>query len=193
MSEDPLDHGRLFDERDQAQTAAAPGTRQHVKPERARCRYNVRRATARRAHERKGRSPANGRFGSADVQTLDPEASSVHVEEAPIAAVRRQGGLRCDAPGDPGIRGSSHSGRVRTQVRRSHSRRTERGPSHGREVGPPPENPARGVDMPTLRCVRPKWALTTGQAASLLTALPPLARTMVGLAILSVVRDCSQT
>jgi hypothetical protein len=35
MSEDPLDHGRLFDERDQAQTAAAPGTREHVKPERA--------------------------------------------------------------------------------------------------------------------------------------------------------------
>ena len=50
------------------------------------------------------------------------------------------------------------------------------------------ENPARGVDLPTLRCVRPKWALTTGQAASLLTALPPLARTMVGLAILSGLR-----
>ena len=27
------------------------------------------------------------------------------------------------------------------------------------------ENPARGVDLPTLRCVRPKWALTTSQAA----------------------------
>ncbi len=51
-----------------------------------------------------------------------------------------------------------------------------------------PENPARGVVMPTLRCVHPKWALTTGQAASLLTALPPLARTMVGLAILSGLR-----
>ena len=50
------------------------------------------------------------------------------------------------------------------------------------------ENPARGVDMPTLRCVRPKWALTTSQAVSLLTALPPLARTMVGLAILSGLR-----
>jgi integrase len=50
------------------------------------------------------------------------------------------------------------------------------------------ENPARGVDMPTLRCVRPKWALTSGQAASLLNALPPLARTMVGLAILSGLR-----
>jgi Site-specific recombinase XerD len=47
------------------------------------------------------------------------------------------------------------------------------------------ENPARGVDLPTLKCVRPKWALTTGQAASLLADLPPLARTMVGLAILS--------
>ena len=36
MLEDPLDHGRLFDERDQAQAAAAPGTRQDVKPESAR-------------------------------------------------------------------------------------------------------------------------------------------------------------
>ena len=35
MPEDPLDHGRLFDERDQAQTAAAPRTGQHIKPERA--------------------------------------------------------------------------------------------------------------------------------------------------------------
>jgi integrase len=50
------------------------------------------------------------------------------------------------------------------------------------------ENPARGVDLPTLRGVRPKWALTTGQAAALVTALPPLARTMVGLAILSGLR-----
>ena len=33
MSEDPLDHGRLFDERDQAQAAAAPRTGQHIKPE----------------------------------------------------------------------------------------------------------------------------------------------------------------
>jgi integrase len=50
------------------------------------------------------------------------------------------------------------------------------------------ENPARGVDLPTLKCVRPKWALTTGQAASLLADLPPLPRTMVGLAILSGLR-----
>ena len=50
------------------------------------------------------------------------------------------------------------------------------------------ENPARGVDLPTLRCVRPKWALTTAQAAALVTALPPLARTLVGLAILSGLR-----
>lgn len=51
-----------------------------------------------------------------------------------------------------------------------------------------PENPARGVDMPTLRCVRPKWALTAAQASALVTALPSLARTMVGLAILSGLR-----
>jgi integrase len=50
------------------------------------------------------------------------------------------------------------------------------------------ENRARGVDMPTLRCVRPKWALTTDQAAALVAALPLLARTMVGLAILSGLR-----
>ena len=50
------------------------------------------------------------------------------------------------------------------------------------------ENPARGVDLPTLRCVRPKWALTTSQATSLLAALPLLPRTMVGLAILSGLR-----
>ena len=50
------------------------------------------------------------------------------------------------------------------------------------------ENPARGVDLPTLRCVRPKWALTTGQAAWLLTVLAALPRTMVGLAILSGLR-----
>jgi integrase len=50
------------------------------------------------------------------------------------------------------------------------------------------ENPARGVDLPTLRNVRPKWALTVAQATALLTALPQLARTMVGLAILSGLR-----
>jgi len=47
------------------------------------------------------------------------------------------------------------------------------------------ENPARGVDLPALRCIRPKWALTTSQAAALLADLPVLPRTMVGLAILS--------
>ena len=50
------------------------------------------------------------------------------------------------------------------------------------------DNPARDVDLPTLRTVRPKWALTTHQAALLLEALAPLGRTMVGLAILSGVR-----
>ena len=42
------------------------------------------------------------------------------------------------------------------------------------------ENPARGVDLPALKTVRPKWALTIGQAKALLDALPPLARTLVG-------------
>jgi integrase len=50
------------------------------------------------------------------------------------------------------------------------------------------ENPARGVDLPALKTVRPKWVLTTAQAAALLQALPRLARTMVGLAVLTGLR-----
>jgi len=50
------------------------------------------------------------------------------------------------------------------------------------------ENPARGVDLPKLRTVRPKWALTREQAAALLAALPPLGKAMAGLAILSGLR-----
>ena len=50
------------------------------------------------------------------------------------------------------------------------------------------ENPASGVDLPKLKTVRPKWALTSQQAAALLTALRPLPRTMVGLAVLSGLR-----
>jgi integrase len=49
-------------------------------------------------------------------------------------------------------------------------------------------NPARGVSMPTLRTVRPKWALTREQARALLEQLPPLARTMVGVALLTGLR-----
>ena len=50
------------------------------------------------------------------------------------------------------------------------------------------DNPARGVDMPSLKTVRPKWALTPPQAASLLDKLSPLGRAMVGLAVLSGLR-----
>ena len=50
------------------------------------------------------------------------------------------------------------------------------------------ENPARGVDLPKLRTVRPKWALTPHQASALLDKLLPLGRAMVGLAILSGLR-----
>jgi integrase len=50
------------------------------------------------------------------------------------------------------------------------------------------DNPARGVDLPKLRTVRPKWALTREQAAALLDGLPPLSRAMGGLAILSGLR-----
>ncbi len=50
------------------------------------------------------------------------------------------------------------------------------------------DNPARGVDLPMLRTVRPKWVLTTDQATALLGTLPLLAKTMVGLAVLSGLR-----
>jgi integrase len=50
------------------------------------------------------------------------------------------------------------------------------------------DNPARGVDLPTLKTVRPKWVLTTAQAAALLAELPPLARTMAGVALLTGLR-----
>ena len=50
------------------------------------------------------------------------------------------------------------------------------------------ENAARGVDLPALRTVRAKWVLTSAQATALLDALPPLARTMVGLALLTGLR-----
>ena len=50
------------------------------------------------------------------------------------------------------------------------------------------DNPARGVDLPRLVTVRPKWALTAAQAANLLEALPALPKTLVGLALLTGVR-----
>jgi integrase len=50
------------------------------------------------------------------------------------------------------------------------------------------DNPARDVDLPALKTVRPKWALTMTQALQLLGALAPLARTMVGLVMLSGLR-----
>src|SRR5262249_37517670 len=46
-------------------------------------------------------------------------------------------------------------------------------------------NPARGVEMPRLKTVPPKWALTVEQARALFDHLPsPLSRTMVGVALL---------
>jgi integrase len=50
------------------------------------------------------------------------------------------------------------------------------------------DNPVRGIDMPALKTVRPKWALTVEQAARLLETLSPLPRTMVGLAVLTGLR-----
>ena len=51
------------------------------------------------------------------------------------------------------------------------------------EWGYLPENPAKGVRLPKLRTVRPRWVLTTAQATALLQSLAVLPRTMVGLAI----------
>jgi integrase len=50
------------------------------------------------------------------------------------------------------------------------------------------DNPASDVKLPALKTVRPKWALTTEQAGQLLQALAPLAKTMVGLVLLSGIR-----
>ena len=44
------------------------------------------------------------------------------------------------------------------------------------------------MDLPTLKTVKPKWALTVTQGAALLNALPPLVRTMVGLALMTGLR-----
>jgi integrase len=50
-------------------------------------------------------------------------------------------------------------------------------------------NPARGVEMPRLKTVRPKWALTVDQATALAAQLPwLLPRTLVGLALLTGLR-----
>jgi integrase len=51
------------------------------------------------------------------------------------------------------------------------------------EWGHLPDNPAKGVRLPKLRTVRPRWVLTTAQATTLLQSLAVLPRTMVGLAI----------
>ncbi len=50
-------------------------------------------------------------------------------------------------------------------------------------------NPAHGVEMPRLKTIRPKWALTVDQAIALLAHLPWVKpRAMVGLALLGGVR-----
>lgn len=50
------------------------------------------------------------------------------------------------------------------------------------------ENASRGVDLPTLRTVKPKWALTVEQSSALIQEMPPLARTLVGVALLTGLR-----
>ncbi len=124
----------------------------------------------------------------ADVQALDAEESSAHREETPGAAVRRYGDRGHHAAGSAGIHGSAGRRRIRAQKRGPHPRRLERRPLDGCQVGHLKDNPARDVDLSRLINVRPKWALTIAQAAALLEALPPLARTMVRLALFSGLR-----
>ena len=50
------------------------------------------------------------------------------------------------------------------------------------------DNPARGVDMPPLKTVRPRFALTPAQAGRPLEPLPPLGRAMAGLALVTGLR-----
>jgi len=47
------------------------------------------------------------------------------------------------------------------------------------------DNLVRSVDLPWLPTVRPKSALSPAEAEALLGALPPLARTVAGLALLT--------
>ncbi len=58
----------------------------------------------------------------------------------------------------------------------------------GVEWGHLQDNPARGVRLPKLKLVRPKWVLTTSQAGRLLEVLAPLPRTMAGLVMLTGLR-----
>jgi integrase len=47
------------------------------------------------------------------------------------------------------------------------------------------ENPARGVDLPSLKPVRPRWVLTPAQAADLLNHLSSFPKTIVGVALMT--------
>ena len=58
----------------------------------------------------------------------------------------------------------------------------------GVEWGHIAANPALGVRLPKLVTVRPKWVLSPAQAGPLLALLAPVARTLVGLALLTGVR-----
>ena len=80
------------------------------------------------------------------------------------------------------------AGRLCTEDHRPHSRRVECRAPHGGEVGPPPgQSCARGRPASAENRSTEMGADDT-QAAQLLEALPPLARTMVGLALLSGLR-----
>ena len=117
---------------------------------------------------------SNGRQRCFRCTGFDAEESSAHRDEAPGAAIRRH-------------RSRTSRGR-KMQAYIAHLTQAGYAPKtidHIHDVlsavlrtavkwGHLQDNPARDVDLPALRTVRPKWALTTNQAAALLDALPPL-------------------
>ena len=126
--------------------------------------------------------------GAADVQAIDAEESSAHVEkhlvprfgDKAISDITRQDvqayvAYLTQAGYAPKTVDHIHdvlSAVLRTAVKWGHMQ----------------ENPARGVDLPALKTVRPKWVLTAPQAALLLAELPPLPRAMAGVAMLTGLR-----
>ena len=130
-----------------------------------------------------------GHVSSADVPAFDAETSTIHAEETPAAAIRRHGSFRRDTAGDPGVRGSPHAVRVYAQDGRSYPRCLERDSTDCGEVG------THQGESCAWRTICPRFGVSgrsrrgaTSQAAALLTALSPLPRTMVGLAVLSGLR-----
>jgi hypothetical protein len=112
----------------------------------------------------------------------------MQTRKASASAIRRQTDDGDHASRSSGLRSSLGQQRIRTQDDGPYSRRLKCVLRTAVKWGHLPENPTHSVDLPALINVRPKWALTIAQATALLAELPPLARTMVGLALMSGLR-----